>query len=550
MTFKNKKEIILKSKLKILLKAVKIGGTYPKISKKNFKLNLKNLLIFGFIWLMTGFAIGSSTLIGLVRWMTKLNLSPNLEDIIVQFTIILLVLTTFVISAWFTQRILQSQIFHVKAGIPFLCTVFAFGTIFLWLLPEVMEFKLENTIEEMGHFTFGPFPTEERLIQLKNEGCSAVISLVHPAVIPFESQLLAEEKNNCQKVGIPLIHLPMLPWISENESALDSIARLACSGREKCHVHYYPGKDRVSVMKRMVENITGTEDSVTVLPEIQKALEDALGPVIPDEVTFNITEVLQPAKGIKAEAKSGILSRFMDFFDRAIPDIVTIILLGPVFLLYTIIAAAFAGWLRIHRKVRAPYTRKVFHFLIFTMASILQFLGGLSLVALFGGIVSLCVLYALYRGDDFSFFEAMARPTDAPHRKLFIFIPLLTTALGGLTANFLFGQIAYIGYLVSGWGDAVGEPVGTRWGKHRYRVPSLAGVMATRSLEGSIAVFLVGTLAALVGLLLNHIPLNQALLVATTCGLTGALVESISNHGLDNFTIQVTATGTAYLLLM
>jgi len=38
-----------------------------------------------------------------------------------------------------------------------------------------------------------------------------------------------------------------------------------------------------------------------------------------------------------------------------------------------------------------------------------------------------------------------------------------------------------------GWGDAVGEPVGTRFGRHPYRVPSLAGVPATRTLEGSLA---------------------------------------------------------------
>jgi len=25
-----------------------------------------------------------------------------------------------------------------------------------------------------------------------------------------------------------------------------------------------------------------------------------------------------------------------------------------------------------------------------------------------------------------------------------------------------------VGYLVGGLGDAAGEPVGTRWGKHRY----------------------------------------------------------------------------------
>ena len=57
----------------------------------------------------------------------------------------------------------------------------------------------------------------------------------------------------------------------------------------------------------------------------------------------------------------------------------------------------------------------------------------------------------------------------------------MTTAIGGVLCNLLFPRYAYIGYLVCGWGDAVGEPIGMRWGKHRYNVPSMRGVPAQRS---------------------------------------------------------------------
>jgi len=153
------------------------------------------------------------------------------------------------------------------------------------------------------------------------------------------------------------------------------------------------------------------------------------------------------------------------------------------------------------------------------------------------------------RGDGFAFYEALARPTDAPRRSLFVLVPLATTAIGGLGANLLFGGLAHIGYLVCGWGDAVAEPVGTRWGRHRYRVPSIAGVAATRSLEGSAAVFLVGGLAAFAGLLLAGVPQATAAGVAIACAAAGALVEALSNHGLDNLTVQLAAAGTAWLLL-
>jgi phytol kinase len=169
-------------------------------------------------------------------------------------------------------------------------------------------------------------------------------------------------------------------------------------------------------------------------------------------------------------------------------------------------------------------------------------------VVVFGCVVTVIVLYAVWQGDGHPLFEAMARPTDAPHRALFVVVPLLTTMVGGLVSNILFPATAYVGYLVCGSGDAVGEPVGTRYGRRAYRVPSLGGVPAVRTLEGSLAVFLVGSLAAFLGWLVRGNPLGPALLVGVTCGLGGALVEAVSHHGLDNFTTQVAPAALAHWL--
>jgi phytol kinase len=125
----------------------------------------------------------------------------------------------------------------------------------------------------------------------------------------------------------------------------------------------------------------------------------------------------------------------------------------------------------------------------------------------------------------------------------------LTTALGGGISNLVFGKFAYIGYFVGGWGDAVGEPVGTKWGKHKYRVPSLLGVKATRSVEGSFSVFFTGAFVAFFALVAAGYPPLKAGYAAVACGLVGAVVEAFSSHGLDNLTIQVAATATAYFLL-
>lgn len=225
------------------------------------------------------------------------------------------------------------------------------------------------------------------------------------------------------------------------------------------------------------------------------------------------------------------------------PDVALAV--APIALVYGFVVFAIVGALKEKRGVRTAYTRKTVHFLTFTMAGFIQLWFGVPGVVVYGLTLSVLVLYALLRGQGHSWYEALARPSDAPHRTLFILVPLITTALGGVISNLLFARFAYIGYLVCGWGDAVGEPVGTRWGRHPYNVPSLSGVKAQRSLEGSAAVFAVGAIAAIGGLLAGGQPPASALAVGLAAGAAGALVEAISNHGLDNLTTQVAASAVS-----
>jgi dolichol kinase len=149
-----------------------------------------------------------------------------------------------------------------------------------------------------------------------------------------------------------------------------------------------------------------------------------------------------------------------------VPDLPTLLAVTPLALLYAAAAAAFVAWLSIGRKVRAPYTRKAFHFLILTVAMLVHLRWGAGGVVVFGSVVSLLVMLAVVRGDGFGFYEALARRATR-RRTLFILVPLFTTAVGGILANLLFPAWAHVGYMVVAWGDAVGEPVGTRWGRHQ-----------------------------------------------------------------------------------
>ncbi len=234
------------------------------------------------------------------------------------------------------------------------------------------------------------------------------------------------------------------------------------------------------------------------------------------------------------------------FLFEAVPDLRTILILGPPLALYIILWSFFVGRLKTKKDLKTGYTRKIFHFGIFTLAGILQLAFGLKAVVFFGSLTSIWIILSLIKGDGFGFYEAIARETDSPHRAIFVIIPLISTALGGIISNMLFSEFAAVGYLVTGWGDAIAEPVGVRFGKHKYKVPSLGGVPAVRSLEGSLSVFIVGFIAATIALSISGKPLCLAMLAALAIALTSTLTEAITNHGLDNLTIQIVASGVGF----
>jgi len=106
-------------------------------------------------------------------------------------------------------------------------------------------------IEEVsGRLSFGPYPDKNELKLLRAQGYDGVISLLHPA-IPFEAVLLEEEKKNAAEVGLQVYSRPMLPWISENRAALNSIRVLIQQPSQRYYVHCYLGQHRVNLVRRM-----------------------------------------------------------------------------------------------------------------------------------------------------------------------------------------------------------------------------------------------------------------------------------------------------------
>lgn len=215
-----------------------------------------------------------------------------------------------------------------------------------------------------------------------------------------------------------------------------------------------------------------------------------------------------------------------------------------------IVVFGLAGWTAAvcrRRGFRAGDTRKLFHFCVFNAAAILRWQSDAGALLVFGSAVAAGVFVVTWRGPGNGLFEALARPSDAPRQRLHVIIPLMCTAMGGVLAQLIAGRLAIVAYLIGGWGDAVGEPIGIRWGRHRYHVTSLGGVPATRSLEGSFAVFVASTLAASFGLLLTGQAGMGLIAVALILGITTTIVEAVSPHGLDNLTILVASAAITRL---
>ena len=222
----------------------------------------------------------------------------------------------------------------------------------------------------------------------------------------------------------------------------------------------------------------------------------------------------------------------------------------PLNIIFIIGMNYWAGWLKREKGWKTNYTRKITHISNFTFLMLLTYFGGYTASFIFALLMIGYGIIIIVIGDGNIFYEAVAREQDAPFRAFYLMVPSVATMIAVLMNRTLFGEYASIGYLVAGWGDAVGEPIGVRFGKHRYRVPTLTGIVCTRSIEGSAAVFLMSCFAAIlpmVTLLGVSLPLAIAAGIIAATGAT--LVEAVSFHGVDNFTIQVAAVSLAYMIV-
>lgn len=224
---------------------------------KTMDVRRQRLVLFLGLGPMVGFTLGTITLIGPVRWVTQalrmVGAGETWERLFVLPMIVALVAVTVKVSWMLAARVLKEQTLQRRAVIPGAVTLVTLATLWVWFTPSILTRGAVTETLEGTVFTFGPYPDEETLQRLKDHGYTDVVSLLHPAVIPFEPVLLAKERVAAAAVGINLLHAPMLPWIGNNEESLELIRNLARNAIGKYYIHCYLGRDRIGVARRIIE---------------------------------------------------------------------------------------------------------------------------------------------------------------------------------------------------------------------------------------------------------------------------------------------------------
>lgn len=246
-----------------------------------FPFTTKNILQFIVILFCIGFSLGTIVLIYPIHWVSDYviaeNWSSTSEKLLIKFLIIIYLVLSFVIAVWLLRRLLKSKKNSHKIIVFVSLILITSFFLWLWFNPDLMgktnrdKIASENTAS--AEFFFGSYPSESTLFDLKDEGYTLVISLLHPTVIPFEPKLIIDEEKYAKTVGIKYIHIPMLPWISDNTDAITKIKEIIKTEKGKIYVHCYLGKDRVNVVKNIIKNNNGFIDKSTE-PESKRKLDD------------------------------------------------------------------------------------------------------------------------------------------------------------------------------------------------------------------------------------------------------------------------------------
>ena len=225
-----------------------------------------------------------------------------------------------------------------------------------------------------------------------------------------------------------------------------------------------------------------------------------------------------------------------------------------------IIAVQFCcGLLVRHYGIRVNYTRKIVHFSLFFIPALLRSVFPYQdsirhfIIGCVIAIVSLVIYLRPIRENIpiiGTMFLSIDRPEDRPNTLMWLFTQTLAGYMIFIPAVIFFAQnglagVIWIPLIIIYFGDGLAEPVGVRFGRHKYETYALFSKKKyVRSLEGSACVFMVSLLVVAV----FHSAFTQKEFITAlfVMPVLMTLVEAFSPHTWDTPTLLLAGYGALY----
>lgn len=149
-------------------------------------------------------------------------------------------------------------------------------------------------------------------------------------------------------------------------------------------------------------------------------------------------------------------------------------------------------------------------------------------------------------------FSSFDRPEDRPYTLLWftsqgilgyvVLVPIIAVFSQHHMLNML-----SITILITVFGDGLAEPIGIRFGKHKYTTYSIFPVRKyVRSLEGSLTIFITGIIVIFI--FRQSFNNHQFLIALSTIPVAMTLTEAFSLHTLDNPLLVIVGSALTFLI--
>ncbi|MCP3925289.1 MAG: hypothetical protein GY714_22170 [Desulfobacterales bacterium] len=224
-------------------------------------------------------------------------------------------------------------------------------------------------------------------------------------------------------------------------------------------------------------------------------------------------------------------------------------LLVKTVIMFTVIYTT--GLMVVHKDVKVNYTRKINHFFVFFIPVFIDeiFPYNKESFALYviGFIITLFpfIFYMEKFRNRFTFFKicfsSFDRPEDRPHTLLWLTTQMIAGFLVIIPMVVLLKSVGMISLLlipilITGIGDGLAEPVGIRFGKHKYETYALFSKKKyTRSFEGSACVLITSIIVIL--LYKQFFTPTQFIIALCSIPIIMTLTEAFSPHTWDTPTL-------------